>query len=60
MSAASTQRTCGRKPPRAFIMTGADHQALDASYKRNVRRGDLAVPAHARKSMNLTTRKESR
>ena len=57
MSAASIQRTCGRKPPRSFVMTGADHLALNAAYKRNVQRGELAVSAHARKSMNLNQEK---
>lgn len=59
MSSASTQRTCGRKPVRAFVMTVAERKASTAAYQKRLQSGAFSIPAHARKSMNLTPPKET-
>jgi hypothetical protein len=59
MSAASTQRTCGRKPPRVPVMSNAERRSMDSAYRRNVRDGSLTVPVYARKTMKLDEREES-
>lgn len=54
MSAASTQRTCGRKVRNPLTMTTAERRASDLAYRRKITSGRLSVPPHARKRMNLT------